>query len=142
VDIFDCTIWREHILKILRELFFWKFGGNSFLDNLAGIPFVPQKEGEVYKRGPKLPPLPLGNGGSRNFKIPKILTEFSFGIGMVNTKKIPKGSYRNTESITPRNYNATMDDHVVISQLHILWYQPISATSLMRIMKQGQTEIQ
>jgi hypothetical protein len=22
VDIFDCTIWREHILKILRELFF------------------------------------------------------------------------------------------------------------------------
>ena len=35
-----------------------------------------------------------------NFKIPKILTKFSFSIGMVKTEKIPKGSYRNTESVS------------------------------------------
>ncbi len=35
-----------------------------------------------------------------NFKIPKILTEFSFGIGMVNTEKIPKSSYRNSKSVS------------------------------------------
>ena len=64
---------------------------------VAGTPFFPQKGGEVYKRGPKPPP-PL-KGAPANFKIPKILTEFSFGIGMVNTKKIPKDSYRNTESV-------------------------------------------
>ena len=35
----------------------------------------------------------------RNLKIPKIPPEFSFGIGMLYTEKIPKGSYRNTESV-------------------------------------------
>jgi hypothetical protein len=64
----------------MRELFF---------ENLAGIPFVPQKEGEVYKRGPKPPPFLWEKGASAYFKIPKILTGFSFGIGMVNTEKIP-----------------------------------------------------
>jgi hypothetical protein len=53
----------------------------------------------VYKRGPKSPPFLWEKGAPANFKIPKILTEFSFGIGMVNTEKIPKGSYRNTESV-------------------------------------------
>ncbi len=52
----------------------------------------------MYKRGPKPPPFLWEKGAPANFKIPKILTEFSFGIGMVNTEKIPKGSYRNTES--------------------------------------------
>ena len=53
----------------------------------------------MYKRGPKPPPFLWEKGAPANFKIPKILTEFSFGIGMVNTEKIPKGSYRNTESV-------------------------------------------
>ncbi len=53
----------------------------------------------MYKRGPKPPPFLWEKGAPANFKIPKILTEFSFGIGMVNTKKIPKGSYRNTELV-------------------------------------------
>jgi hypothetical protein len=35
---------------------FKDIAGNSFFENLAGIPFVPQKEGEVCKRGPKPPP--------------------------------------------------------------------------------------
>jgi hypothetical protein len=35
---------------------FEDFAGTLFFENLAGIPFVPQKEGEVYKRGPKPPP--------------------------------------------------------------------------------------
>ena len=53
----------------------------------------------MYKRGPKPPPFLWEKGAPTNFKKPKILTEFSFGIGMVNTEKIPKGSYRNTESV-------------------------------------------
>ena len=52
IGYFLCTIWREHLLKISRELFFWKFGGNSF---------CPSKEGA------EAPPLPLGKGGSRQF---------------------------------------------------------------------------
>jgi hypothetical protein len=52
-----------------------------------------KREGECTKRGPR-PPL-LGKKGApanflrgfRLFLIPKILTEFSFGIGMVNTEK-------------------------------------------------------
>ncbi len=46
-----------------------------------------------------------------NFKIPKIPTEFSFGIGLVNTEKIPKGSYQNTESIC----NSNVDTEVLSS---------------------------
>jgi hypothetical protein len=61
----------------------------------------------VYKRGSKPPPFLWEKGAPANFKIPKILTEFSFGIGMVNTEKIPKGSYRNTESV----YNSTKNVH-------------------------------
>ena len=53
----------------------------------------------MYKRGPKPPPFLWEKGAPAHFKIPKILTEFSFGIGMVNTEKIPKGSYQNTESV-------------------------------------------
>jgi hypothetical protein len=49
--------------------------------------------------GRRCPPFLWEKGALANFKIPKILTEFSFGIGMVNTEKIPKGSYRNTESV-------------------------------------------
>ncbi len=52
----------------------------------------------MYKRGPKPPPFLWEKGASANFKTPKIPTEFSFGIGMVYTKKIPEGSHRNTES--------------------------------------------
>jgi len=66
---------------------------------LAGIPFVPQKEGEVYKRGPKPPPFLWEKGAPANFKIPNLPTEFPFGIWYENIKKIPKGSYRNTESV-------------------------------------------
>jgi hypothetical protein len=56
------------------------------------------KGGQSVQKGAKAPPFLWEKGAPANFKIPKILTEFSFGIGMVNTKKIPKGSYRNTES--------------------------------------------
>jgi hypothetical protein len=49
--------------------------------------------------GRRCPPFLWEKGALANFKIPKILTEFSFGIGMINTEKIPKGSYRNTESV-------------------------------------------
>jgi hypothetical protein len=34
---------------------FEDFAGTLFFENLAGIPFVPQKEGKLYKRGPKPP---------------------------------------------------------------------------------------
>ena len=40
-------IWREHIFKFSRELFF---------ENSVGIPFFLQKEGEVYKEGADAPP--------------------------------------------------------------------------------------
>jgi hypothetical protein len=74
-----------------------------FFIMVAGTPFFPQKGGQVYKRGPKPPPFLWEKGAPANFKIPKILTEFSFGIGMVNTEKKPKGSYRNTESVYNSN---------------------------------------
>jgi hypothetical protein len=73
---------------------------------LVGIPFVPQKEGEVYKRGPKPPPFLWEKGAPANFKIPNLPTEFPFGIRYENTEKIPKGSYRNTESV----YNSSNVD--------------------------------
>ncbi len=57
----------------------------------------------MNKRGPKPPPFLWEKGAPANFKIPKILTEKSFGIGMVNTEKIPKGSYQNTESVYNSN---------------------------------------
>jgi hypothetical protein len=76
-----------------------------FFIMVAGTPFFPQKGGKVYKRGPK-PPFLWEKGAPANFKMQKILTEFSFGIGMVNTKKIPKGSYRNTESVCNSNNSA------------------------------------
>ena len=85
---------------------FWRFRGNSFFENLVGIPFVPQKEGEVYKRGPKPPPFLWEKGAPANFKIPNLPTEFPFGIRYENTEKIPKGSYRNTESV----YNSSNVD--------------------------------
>jgi hypothetical protein len=67
-------------------------------------PLFLQKEGKVYKEGAEAPPS-QEKGGSRQFfeglpakvLIPKILTEFSFGIGMVNTEKyrpIPTEKYR------------------------------------------------
>ena len=41
------------------------------------------------------------------YRLPQVLTEFSFGIGMVNTEKIPKCSYQNTESV----YNSSSPAH-------------------------------
>ena len=73
---------------------FWKFGGNSFFS---------QKEGEVYKRGPKPPPFLWEKGAPANFKIPNLPTEFPFGIRYENTEKIPKGSYPNTKSVSLEN---------------------------------------
>ena len=79
-------LWREHLF------FFWKIP-REFL-------FF-AKEGT--KRGP-MPPLLRKKGAPANFLRgshqsfePKILTEFSFGIGMVNTEKyrpIPTEKYR------------------------------------------------
>ncbi len=79
-------LWREHLF------FFWKIP-REFL-------FF-AKEGT--KRGP-MPPLLRKKGapanilrGSHQSFEPKILTKFSFGIGMVNTKKyrpIPTEKYR------------------------------------------------
>jgi hypothetical protein len=42
-----CKLWREHLFKISRELFFEKFRGNSFFSS---------KEGEMYKKGAGAPP--------------------------------------------------------------------------------------
>jgi hypothetical protein len=53
----------------------------------------------VYKEGGEAPPLRKKGAPAnflRGFLIPKILTEFSFGIGMVNTEKyrqIPTKKY-------------------------------------------------
>ena len=99
-----CTIWREHLLKISRELFF---------DNLAGIPFVPQKEGKVYKRGPKPPPFLWEKGAPANFKIPKILPSFPsiyrYGKYQENTEGfIPK--YRdNISHLSYPEYNRKIE---------------------------------
>ncbi len=86
-------------MKISRELFFWKFGGNS------------SKGGQGVHKGAEAPPFLWEKGAPANFKIPKILTEKSIGIGMVNTEKIPKGSYRNTESVyNSIIYHSAFDD--------------------------------
>ncbi len=44
-----------------------------------------------------------------NFIIPNLPTEFPFGFGMKNTGKIPKGSYRNTESVYNSSRNGLTD---------------------------------
>jgi len=44
-----------------------------------------------------------------NFIVPNLPTEFPFGIRYENTGKIPKGSYRNTESV----YNSRRDRPLV-----------------------------
>jgi hypothetical protein len=69
------------------------------LKNFAGIPFFLQKERNVQKGG-RAPPF-LGKRGLPPIFFerlpPKLLTEFSFGIGMVNTEKyrpIPTEKYR------------------------------------------------
>ena len=83
---------------------FWRFCGNSFFENLAGVPFVPQKEGEVYKRGPKPPPFLWEKGAPANFKIPNLPTEFPFGI--VFGMKIPR-KYQRVHTEIPNLYNST-----------------------------------
>jgi hypothetical protein len=67
------------------------------------------------QKGAEAPPFLWEKGAPANFKIPKILTKFSFGIGMVNTEKIPKGSYRNTESV----YNSTKKDPVICQPISV-----------------------
>jgi len=72
-------------LKFLRNSFFEKFLVNSFFF----------KRSKVYKEGAETPLLrkkgapTIFLGAPAKFLIPKILTEFSFGIGMVNTEKYP-----------------------------------------------------
>jgi hypothetical protein len=69
-----------------------------FFIMVAGTPFFPQKGGKVQK-GAKAPPFLWEKGAPANFKIPNLPTEFPFCIRYENTEKIPKGSYRNTESV-------------------------------------------
>jgi hypothetical protein len=76
------------------------------------------KGGQSVQKGAKAPPFLWEKGAPANFKIPKILTEFSFGIGMVNTKKIPKGSYRNTESEYNSRKKVLFTNNVLIPFLH------------------------
>jgi hypothetical protein len=54
-----------------------------------------------------------------NFIIPNLPTEFPFGFGMKNTGKIPKGSYRNTESV----YNSS---NVMVEAPNLLAVHPTS----------------
>jgi hypothetical protein len=87
-----------------------RFGGNTFED-FAGTLFLKiwrefllsLKGGQSVQKGAEAPPFLWEKGAPANFKIPKILTKFSFGIGMVNTEKIPKGSYQNTKSVYNSN---------------------------------------
>ncbi len=86
IGYFLCTIWREHLLKIWRELFFWKFGGNSF---------CPSKGGRSVQKGAEAPPLPLGKGGSRQFwnteNTDRVFLRYRYGKYRENTKGfIPK----------------------------------------------------
>ena len=83
----------------------------------------------MYKRGPKPPPFLWEKGAPANFKIPKILTEFSFGIGMVNTEKIPKGSYRNTES----GYNGLEGLDWVYLMNSLIYNKHKKATTLLHV---------
>jgi len=89
-----CKLWREHIFKFLRELFFWKI--------LWEFLFFFKRRVKCTKRGPR-PPLLRKKGapanllrGSRQIFDTEKTTEFSFGIGMVNTEKyrpIPTEKY-------------------------------------------------
>jgi len=73
---------------------FLSFHGNSFFEKFRGNSFFSSKGGWSVQRGGRGPPflgkrglLPIFWGATAKFLIPKILTEFSFGIGMVNTEK-------------------------------------------------------
>ena len=121
--------------------------GIFLLYNLAGTPFedfsgtlylkiwrellFSSKEGEVYKRGPKPPPLFWEKGAPANLKIPNLPTEFLFGIRYENTEKIPKGSYQNTESLYNSKIYWSKDEHnicvcVLQTEKKKQWRIPIS----------------
>ena len=82
---------------------FLRFRGNSFFEKFLGNSFFSSKGGRSVQKGGRGPPFlgkrglpPIFWGAPAKFLIPKILTEFSFGIGMVNTKKyqpIPTKKY-------------------------------------------------
>ena len=83
---------------------FLRFCGNSFIEKFHGNSFFSSKGGRSVQRGGRGPPFlgkrglpPIVLGAPAKILIPKILTEFSFGIGMVNTEKyrpIPTEKYR------------------------------------------------
>jgi hypothetical protein len=82
---------------------FLSFHGNSFFEKFRGNSFFSSKGGWSVQRGGRGPPFlkrgfpTIFWGAPAKFLIPKILTEFSFGIGMVNTEKylpIPTEKYR------------------------------------------------
>jgi hypothetical protein len=73
---------------------FLSFRGNSFFEKFRGNSFFSSKGGQSVQRGGRGPPFlgkrglpPIFWGAPAKLLIPKILTEFSFGIGMVNTEK-------------------------------------------------------
>jgi hypothetical protein len=66
-------------------------GGALFLNNLAGTPIFLKKGLGCIKKGTNAPLL-SEKGVLTKFTIPTLPTEFSFGIGMVNIRKIPTGN--------------------------------------------------
>ncbi len=65
-------LWREHLLKISQELFFWKIP-REFLFFSKG--------GRSVQKGGQCPPLHREKGAPAIFLYRNVPTEFSFGIG-------------------------------------------------------------
>ncbi len=68
---------------------FLKFMGTLFLRKIRGKPFFPQKGGWVLQKGSKAPLFGGKKGLLPKFWYQNVPTKISFGIGMVNTGKIP-----------------------------------------------------
>jgi hypothetical protein len=61
--------------------------GTHFLNKLMGTPTFLKKGARMHQKGGRCPHL-SAKEVSAKFTIPKLPTEFPFGIGMVNTGKI------------------------------------------------------
>ena len=62
--------------------------GTPFLNNLVGPPIFLKKGARMHQKGGQCPLL-SEKGVPAKFTVPKLPTKFSFGISMVNTRKIP-----------------------------------------------------
>ncbi len=81
------------------ELSFDDLAGTHFLNNLAGTAFFLKRGARFIKKGANAPLL-REKRVLKKFQYRNVPTKFSFGMGIVNTRKIPTDTNQNTELVS------------------------------------------